>query len=341
MQTIGLLTLSQVLLAVAISSAEPAPEPRPAPRERTWRLSGGIDQKYDDNILFLSDGSIRQFKSGSAPQQFRIKRVDDQVSVPWTELRTQRGQAEFGIGARLNFYANNSVKNYEQFHAYLGHRNGTKSSLRFTYRWLHGGYAGELTDPDTGSPASVFYDVHELEVRYRYRCSPTVTIAPELAPRLRVYNGTLDDARTRAGVDAKFPTYVRAAPWLRLDFDVDLEYLRALSPRDNYDPSAFRYYFEVGTLIEPVGTELDLSPSIRYGQRRFTTSGSGSGNSTFSGRVDNLYQLQLEAEYHFSTGVSLRGAYEHNGVKAGVLTLLDENTSFRRNVYTAGLTLRY
>lgn len=351
----SLFSLSQAVLVAALQVAAPESTPadsipialtqdqedaelqpvarRPAARTGRWHLQGGVSLRHDDNILFLSKGS------GMSSQTFRITSVDDRILSPWAELRAPLGRSELGASARFNAYATNAIKNYQVFSLFLDRQRGKTSALRLAYRMLFDGYAGELTDPDTGSPASAFYDVHEVEVRYTRRTSRGVTIAPRQTLKMRVYSGSLDNARSRAGAETSFPLYVRTAPWLRLDFEGNVEYLRALKPRDDFDPSSLRYFVEAGAFVEPVGTTLELSPSVRYGQRRFTTS--KPSDTTFHGRTDSQYQLQVTARYHFSRAFSLYGAYARDGAHAGVANVQDEDTSFTRNVASAGLTLRY
>lgn len=345
---IAVWTLAALSCAAVANPVQPTPIPatpksrlglRPASPERAWHLQGGLDQRYDDNILFFSAGTIQRFKSSSSSQLFRIQSVDDLVSSPWVELRAALGRSELGMGARFNFYKGNPVRNYEMFNMYLDPPRSTGSALRFNYRWLHDGYAGELTDPDSGVLGAVFYDVHELEVRYRRRVSSIVTIMPRQSLRMRLNNSRLNDPRTRAGTDTNLLVCVRATPSLRLDFEADVEYLQALSPRYDFDPSALRYFVEMGALIEPRGVRIGLSPSIRFGRRQYTTS--RPDDSTFRGRTDSLYQLQLTTLYRFSTMVSMRATYTHDGVSAGISNAQDEDTSFVRNVCSAGLTLKY
>ena len=311
----------------------------PASSQRAWRIQGGSDLRYDDNILFLSSGSIESFRSGRTPQLYRIHSVGDVVFSPWAEVRRRFGRSDLVLGGRLNRYANNGIRDYEVLHVSVDHRRDRRNSCRMTYRTLLGGYAGELTNRDSGDLESVFYDNHELEFRYLSRRFQRVTLAPRQTVRLRVYDHSLDNPRTRASLDAHFPAYIRVAPWLRVDLDLDAEYLHALTPRDDYNPSAVRFQGELGTFIEPAGTRFAVAPSIRYGQRRFTTS---QGQDTaFHGRTDTVYQLAVDLQYRFSSAISLRAGYQHDQVKAGVVDLAEEDASSARNLYSAALTLDY
>ena len=100
-----------------------------------------------------------------------------------------------------------------------------------------------------------------------------------------------------------------------------------------------RFALEAGVLISPTRTRLELSPSIGYGQRRYTTS--STGDAIYHGRTDSSVYLQLGLQYGISGSASLRATYLHDGVRAGISNAQDEDTSYDRNVTSVSLALRY
>jgi hypothetical protein len=138
-QKILVLVLLAAVAPVSVpSTAEPRPEapaphapgtvtapaePKP-PARREWRLRLGLDQRYDDNILQLSDRDLDRLDSPSAndvaANRFSIESADDFITVP----RVSPGfKADWWHGRPTSFdldvwsytYLDASIKDYRSY----------------------------------------------------------------------------------------------------------------------------------------------------------------------------------------------------------------------------------
>lgn len=340
----GLAGVLVFLLAAGTAWAQDQPPKAPA-KDTSVKWEAGLDIRYDDNILFLSDASIRRFESGLYPGRFRIDSVDDTVAS-LSAGASFPGETEFGLGARYNHYFRNTIRSYGQFHAFLLSRDGEDDSRRFTYRWVHGVYAGELSNPDTGAFETTHYDVHSIEGRFAHRYSPVVTNVPHAALRLRPYNSDLNDPRTVGGLEVGTDLRLDPERWVQLDAEVGFEFMHSFdlslgggNGGNDYDPSFYRLYLEVGGVLRPLERDLDLSLHYRLGVKRFTGS-----DALHSGRTDTSHRIRARVEYHFTKSTSVHFTYEHDILRADVPVLPnieDEELGFGRNAYTLGVDLKF
>jgi len=327
-----------VALLPALTRAEPS--------DGDWepRLRGGLELLYNDNVLALSDARIDLFESGGAPERFRINSVGDYVVRSWLRGGLSFGGTEFGASLRSDQYVENSIKNNEQIGLYLRSRFDRNDALGLSYAWLRDGYAGELQEPGTdGVIDSAFFDVHDLDLRLVHRFSRLLSMTPRLAGRLFVYDGSLNNARSLAGGEVGLATRVEPLEWLDFVVDLGFEHLEALESRPDFDVSFQRYAVEAGPTVRLLGRDLYVSARYRYARRVFTTNNDETEDPSHRDRVDPSNQIQVRIE-HFWERFSIYVAYERNDYHAdipGVPTLLDEDTTFTRNLFTIGTTLRY
>lgn len=332
-------------LAVALISILPAAALGQPAGDSGWepRLRGGLEFTYDDNILFLSKSRISLFESGSAPQRFRIVSVGDYVVSPWVSAAARAGDTEVGAGLQLSFYVRNSIKNYELVHPYIRHRFDRDNLLLVSYSWLRDGYAGEFTDPNSGSIQSVFYDVHSVTARFVHRFSRAAITTPRLGWRSRVYNHSQNDPRSYRGFEAGVASTLGPPEGLAFDLDLSFEDMAGPGRQSNYDVSFRRYSVEVGPVLRTPGRDVEFSLHYRYGIRRFTTANDPVADPGHAGRKDTSRQLHARAEYHFSRLLYGFGDYERQDFRTDIPALLlsEESASYSRNAFTLGLTRRY
>lgn len=101
-----------------------APDAPTAPARREWRLRLGLDQRYDDNILQLSDRDLDRIDNPSASDvaanRFSIESADDFITVP----RVSPGfRADWWRGRPTSFdldisayeYLDAPIKDYQSF----------------------------------------------------------------------------------------------------------------------------------------------------------------------------------------------------------------------------------
>ncbi len=108
--------------ATAGSAQEPAGKSPPA--HKTWSLRLGIDERYDDNILQLSQRDLDRLRnphpSDAAANRFSISTSDDFITIPRVGPGFQadwwRGRpTSFDLDVSAYQYLRNPIKNYQSY----------------------------------------------------------------------------------------------------------------------------------------------------------------------------------------------------------------------------------
>lgn len=111
-------------LTPGAATPEQEPEGKKPSVRKGWSLRLGLDQRYDDNILQLSDRDLDRLQnprpSDAAANRFSITTPDDFISVPRVSPGFKadwwRGRpTSFGLGISANQYLRNSIKNFQTY----------------------------------------------------------------------------------------------------------------------------------------------------------------------------------------------------------------------------------
>jgi hypothetical protein len=111
-------------LTPGAATAEQEPEGKKPPVRKAWSLRLGLDQRYDDNILQLSDRDLDRLQnprpSDAAANRFSIRTPDDFISMPRVSPGFKadwwRGRpTSFALEISASQYLRNSIKNYQTY----------------------------------------------------------------------------------------------------------------------------------------------------------------------------------------------------------------------------------
>ncbi len=186
---LAVLTLARVG-PIAAAEADPAAAPKV---RREWSLRLGLDERYDDNIIQLSDRDIKRLKkprpTDAAANRFSIDRADDLITIPRVapgyEADWWRGHpTSFGLDASAYMYLRNSVKDYQSYRLTAAQvLRGGKSlstSLGVTYALLPRYYLRNLvSDRHLEELGFIPSPIPRLEVTYRKQ-SPQLEAEQEI-----------------------------------------------------------------------------------------------------------------------------------------------------------------
>ncbi len=123
---IALVTLALVPGRVAAAERPPGEKP---PLRKEWSLHLELDERYDDNILELSQRDLNRLQnprpSDAAANRFSITTPDDFITMPRVAPGFQadwwRGRpTSFGLDVTAYQYLRNSIKNYQTYRLSIG-----------------------------------------------------------------------------------------------------------------------------------------------------------------------------------------------------------------------------
>jgi hypothetical protein len=133
-----------------------------------------IQERYDDNILELSQRDIDRVESGNfTPGRFLISTPDDFITnlagrVRWTGKPWTRRETRIALAAEANWYAQNDVKNYQSYGISIAQElTASKkhlSQLRLSVTNMPEFYDRQLTDDDASVAAQ-----HRIREPSRFR----------------------------------------------------------------------------------------------------------------------------------------------------------------------------
>jgi len=124
-----------------------------------------VQERYDDNILELSQRDIDRVESGNfTPGRFLISTPDDFITnlagrVRWTGKPWARRETRIALAADANWYAQNDIKNYQNYGVSIAQElTASKkhlSQLRLSVTNTPEFYDRQLTDDDASFNAGI------------------------------------------------------------------------------------------------------------------------------------------------------------------------------------------
>jgi hypothetical protein len=166
----------------------------------TVSASVGLQIAYDTNFLNYSDDYLRDWETNRYPYKFRIKTKDDLVIAP--SLDVEFKSQPFAMGStRLSFgytdwrYAQNPIKNNEDFEAALRQYVGRGRSFELAYTYSPEQYIRQLSDRPPFVPSDTpliwpdfRFTRNVLSMAYRHRFSRRFNGKLQLENNRRYYN---------------------------------------------------------------------------------------------------------------------------------------------------------
>lgn len=320
--------------------AEPPGAVRPQPDEvrrgrpkkedydLTFRV--GMTLEYNDNIIRLDEGDLRDFRNGSKPDKFRIQDPQDWIYTPWAEASMAlEALGESGrAGLRLTgyLYQTNTFASHPAFTAFL-----RAKPYGVEYAYEPSIYRREYRNLDTGVFESSFYDDHLLEAALRIPIRELILFRPKVGVEARDYDAPFtfrSSIMPFVAPRATLTVFEPLQPFVGYAFEWNQAFASGIQP----DVSYYSNGFEVGVVGRPAApVELELKYRMEY--RVYTSSNDPSFDS-HAGRSDRRSRVVAGVAWKVLPGLTVDAAYAQGVVLSDVVG--DEESDWRRNQVIVG-----
>lgn len=349
--------------------AAPGSQAAAKPRKPRWRTNMRLEQRYDSNILRISDRYIQRFEQGTDPARFRVESLDDMVVRP--RFAAYRDSADRRSTARVSldghFFVNNDIKNWVSaragFNQKLGRANRVDVSVGhipdFYVRHFRDGDLPDtavVTDPRTGATKLTTVDRFrafdfsrsDVDLRFERRFSSAFT--GEVETRLAQYDYSesynefdSDDLRFGVRLDHTLSKSLRLTYRYRFLISdargTDQPGETALTS-DDTDPSFEESGYYVALRWRRQGHT--LRAEAEYFDRSYTTDRSPSIAPLHVGRQDERLRITVAYDWPWRTESTL-GLFARLQERTSSSDLSPVNLAAEKNFeqYEFGLRLGY
>lgn len=292
----------------------------------------GMMLEYNDNIIRLDDDELREFRDGTKPEKYRIRRPEDLIYSPWGEIdmafHVLDEASRAGLRVTGHFYQANSFASNAAFTPFV---KGKHYSLEYTYE--PSVYRREYRDLDTGVFESAFYDLHLFEAALKIPVAETVVIRPKAGVEIRDYDDPFSFRSSIAPFIAPRVTLVLwdvFEPFVGYEFVYNDAFATGVQP----DTSYYQNGVEIGASSKVArGLELEIKYRLEY--RSYTTNNDASFDS-HAGRSDVRNRLMAGVVWKATAGLSFEASITQWVVDSTVKDP-DEDSDWSRRQYLLGV----
>jgi hypothetical protein len=323
-------------------AARPSPEDlkvkKPKKEEYEVDFRGGLALEYNDNITRLDKIDLERLKDGTKPEKFRITQPDDWIYSPFAEAdmalhvfgeRSTAGLRVTGHVFQVNSFASNGAIN-----AFLQGRD-----FKLEYTFEPNVYRREYRNLDTGLYESAFYDDHLLEAAMKFPIEKTVLLRPKLGVDIRDYDAPFQWRSSVApfvAPRAMLTLWKEVEPFVQYDFVWNNAFTTGVQP----DTSFIQHGVEGGVRSRWI-RDFELEANYRYEYRTYTSTVDPAFDPSHAGRIDRRVRWETKIAWKTFSNLSVEFSYAHWTVLSsipGKPDLEDEDSNWRRNEYTLGVT---
>lgn len=265
----------------------------------------GMTLEYNDNIIRLDADEFREFRDGTKPEKYRIRKPEDWILSPWGEIdmafHVLDEASRAGFRVTGHFYQANSFASNAAFTAFV---KGKPYSLEYTFE--PSVYRREYRNLDTGVFESAFYDDHLFEAAVKIPIQAAVVIRPKAGVEIRDYDAPFTFRSSVAPFIAPRVVLVLwdvFEPFVGYEFVYNDAFATGVQP----DTSYYENGVEIGASSK-VAKGLEFEVKYRFDRRVYTTDNDASFDS-HAGRTDARNRFVAGVAWKAAPGLSFEASF--------------------------------
>jgi hypothetical protein len=338
MRNLGLLAL----LALLLSSGELHADWWPVHALPGTRVTAELLTLYDDNPFKYSSGDLEEFDAGGRPYRFPIETSDDLAIRGGLGFELDLGNTAVDLEYRGYQYLKNSIKSYQVIHAGLRQDLGSTFDVQLRYVFLPDYMIRHYPVLDSGPrvyrPCTFIEHLGELGLQARLG---RVTLAGFGSLGILNYGTDFDHYDSDLlGLGGSLTYRFSRDLYSRLEYEYRMSSADGADIPRKTDLSNDRH---TGKLLlrkrRFLWPRLDVSVSLQYMLRIFTTDKPHAVDPYHSQREDSEYQGRLSLDYEINRRLTVLARYSLvvRTTTSPAKPEIDEVKDYTRNVVTAGL----